>query len=172
MAWHMGYPLSVSLFTSHYIDRLLWPQPQTLQQLGWYRSKGNIPAERNMLCPTSASSQDTSPSSTSTYSNGPTSSAIDTSSAEDKASNGNIISSEATKKSEDNTFSKSMLGALRAYCLGLIKTCDFVTRRISSEHYYEVSTPIMMCLVRSRAYQPALSYLPEQYCYLFTGKIS
>lgn len=29
---------------------------------------------------------------------------------------------------------------LRAYCLALIKTCDFVHRKITSEHYYEVST--------------------------------
>ncbi len=28
---------------------------------------------------------------------------------------------------------------LRAYCIGLIKSCDFVHRRIGASHYYEVS---------------------------------
>ncbi|KAL4944560.1 hypothetical protein BDV06DRAFT_220186 [Aspergillus oleicola] len=28
MAWHMGHPLSQTLFTSIYIDKLLWPTPQ------------------------------------------------------------------------------------------------------------------------------------------------
>lgn len=32
MAWHMGYPLSQSLFTSSYIDSLLWPKPRTLEE--------------------------------------------------------------------------------------------------------------------------------------------
>jgi hypothetical protein len=27
---------------------------------------------------------------------------------------------------------------LRAYCLGLIKTCGYVNQRVKSEHYYEV----------------------------------
>ena len=29
---------------------------------------------------------------------------------------------------------------LRAYCLALIKTCDFVHTKITEERYYEVST--------------------------------
>lgn len=32
MAWHMGYPLSQTLFTSLYIDRLLWPEPKELDE--------------------------------------------------------------------------------------------------------------------------------------------
>lgn len=28
---------------------------------------------------------------------------------------------------------------LRAYCLGLIKTCSYVNERVKAEHYYEVS---------------------------------
>ncbi len=32
------------------------------------------------------------------------------------------------------------LRVLRAYCLGLIKTCCFVNMRVKEEHYYEVST--------------------------------
>ncbi|KAL8918943.1 MAG: hypothetical protein Q9208_007053 [Pyrenodesmia sp. 3 TL-2023] len=31
MAWHMGHPLSTSLFTSYHIDRLLWPEPKKLE---------------------------------------------------------------------------------------------------------------------------------------------
>ena len=30
--WHLGYPLSQTLFTSLHIDRLLWPEPVTLQK--------------------------------------------------------------------------------------------------------------------------------------------
>lgn len=32
VAWLMGYPLSQTLFTSVHIDRLLWPDPKTLQE--------------------------------------------------------------------------------------------------------------------------------------------
>lgn len=78
MAWHMGHPLSQTLFTSFYIDRLLWPEPKTLDHAHFYR----------------ASKPD--------LENSPTS------------------------------------FVLRAYCLGLVKTCDFVHRRIGTEHYYEV----------------------------------
>lgn len=80
MAWHKGYPLSQTLFTSLYIDRLLWPEPKTLAEASFDR---------------------------------------DTSSAG----------------------TKSLLHAvLRPWCLGIIKTCDFVYKKISSEHYYEVCT--------------------------------
>ncbi|KAL8983209.1 MAG: hypothetical protein Q9205_002485 [Flavoplaca limonia] len=37
MAWHMGHPLSQSLFTSYYIDRLLWPEPKKLQEASFDR---------------------------------------------------------------------------------------------------------------------------------------
>ena len=30
VAWHMGYPLSQTLFTSLHINALLWPEPKTL----------------------------------------------------------------------------------------------------------------------------------------------
>lgn len=39
MAWHMGYPLSQSLFTSYYIDKLLWPEPETLDQACFDRDR-------------------------------------------------------------------------------------------------------------------------------------
>lgn len=34
-----------------------------------------------------------------------------------------------------------MLQVLRAYCLGMLKSCGYVNERIKSEHYYEVSLP-------------------------------
>ncbi|KAL8899329.1 MAG: hypothetical protein Q9192_001623 [Flavoplaca navasiana] len=37
MAWHMGHPLSQSLFTSYYIDRLLWPEPKKLEEASFDR---------------------------------------------------------------------------------------------------------------------------------------
>ena len=76
----MGYPLSQCLFTSAYIDRLLWPNPKILEQARFVRD--NTPGPGNKLL--------------------------------------HLV--------------------LRAYCLGLIKSCDFVRRRIMSEHYYEVSS--------------------------------
>jgi N-alpha-acetyltransferase 35, NatC auxiliary subunit len=33
------------------------------------------------------------------------------------------------------------LHILRAYCLGLIKTCSHVNSRVKSEHFYEVWSP-------------------------------
>lgn len=36
----------------------------------------------------------------------------------------------------------SIIGiVLRAYCLALVKACDFVHARVASEYYYEVSVP-------------------------------
>jgi hypothetical protein len=32
-----------------------------------------------------------------------------------------------------------MSQVLRAYCLGMLKSCSYVNERIKSEHYYEVS---------------------------------
>lgn len=91
MAWHMGHPLSQSLFTSLYLDRLLWPEPKTLERArfdrDWEPGPGN-----EML---------------------------------------HVV--------------------LRAYCLGLIKTCDYVHRRISTEHYYEV------CLLSSLGLMPLVA---------------
>ena len=40
MAWHMGHPLSQTLFTSIYIDFILWPDPKTLGQAFFDRNGG------------------------------------------------------------------------------------------------------------------------------------
>ena len=77
MAWHMGHPLSQTIFTSLYIDRLLSPCPLSLDQTYFDRSES---------C-------------------------------------------------EDEPLT---LQILRAYCLGLIKTCSYVNNRVKAEHYYEV----------------------------------
>lgn len=37
LAWHTGYPLSQTLFTSVYIDKLLWPEPKRLEQAQFFR---------------------------------------------------------------------------------------------------------------------------------------
>ncbi|KAG9195803.1 hypothetical protein G6011_00924 [Alternaria panax] len=78
MAWHTGYPLSQTLFTSVYIDKLLWPETKILSQSQFYR--GDIPDERRP---------------------GP------------------------------------LLQVLRAYCLALIKGCDFVIAKITGRDYFE-----------------------------------
>ncbi|KAF2280481.1 amino-acid N-acetyltransferas-like protein subunit Mak10 [Westerdykella ornata] len=78
MAWHTGYTLSQTLFTSVYIDKLLWPEPKTLEQVQFYR--GSVPGSRRP---------------------GP------------------------------------LLEVLRAYCLGLVKCCDFVIAKITARHYFE-----------------------------------
>ncbi|KAA6410043.1 MAG: amino-acid N-acetyltransferase subunit Mak10 [Lasallia pustulata] len=77
MAWHMGHPLSQTLFTSLHIDRLLWPAPVKLKEARFYRRPPEVGTNRFLHT------------------------------------------------------------VLRAYCLATIKTCDFVNRRISAEHYNE-----------------------------------
>ncbi|KAL6172532.1 N-alpha-acetyltransferase [Exserohilum turcicum] len=78
MAWHTGYPLSQTLFTSVYIDKLLWPETKILEDAQFYR--GEILHERRP---------------------GP------------------------------------LLEVLRAYCLALIKGCDFVIAKITGRDYFE-----------------------------------
>lgn len=79
IAWHMGHPLSQTLFTSLYIDRLLWPDPKTLEETRFDR------------------------------------------------------------EGHDSRGGPLLHLVLRVYCLLSITTCDFVHRRICSEHCYEVS---------------------------------
>ena len=79
MAWQMGNPLSQTLFISFYFDRMLWPEPKTLDQARFDR--------------------------------------------DNHAASGNEM----------------VHVVLRAYCLGVVKSCDLVHRTISSELYYEVS---------------------------------
>ncbi|MCJ1483161.1 hypothetical protein MMC06_003328 [Schaereria dolodes] len=76
MAWHMGNPLSQTIFTSLYVDQLLWPEPRSLEEARFDRDREGY---RDTLL--------------------------------------DVV--------------------LRPYCLGLIKTCDLVHRRISTETYYE-----------------------------------
>lgn len=80
MAWHQGYPLSQTIFTSLYIDRIMTPAPLNLEQTYFDRS-------------------------------------------------------ESCSDEEPLT-----MQVLRAYCLGLIKTCAFVNDRVKAEHYYEVNS--------------------------------
>ncbi|KAL8833043.1 MAG: hypothetical protein Q9170_004548 [Blastenia crenularia] len=48
MAWHMGHPLSTSLFTSYHIDRLLWPEPKKLEDARFERT-GSMTRGNEML---------------------------------------------------------------------------------------------------------------------------
>ncbi|KAL5625325.1 hypothetical protein BROUX41_005385 [Berkeleyomyces rouxiae] len=75
MAWHMGYPLSLTLFSSHYIDQLLSTAPSSVRmaQFSFKSSWGKF----------------------------------------------------------------TPVSVLRAYCIGLVKTCDMVNDHINQEHYYE-----------------------------------
>ncbi|KAL8817087.1 MAG: hypothetical protein Q9223_004014 [Gallowayella weberi] len=42
MAWHMGHPLSQSIFTSYHIDRLLWPEPKSLEDARFDRQVSEV----------------------------------------------------------------------------------------------------------------------------------
>lgn len=78
MAWHTGYPLSQTLFTSVYIDKLLWPEPKTVEEAQFYRGR-----------------------------------------------------------LEDGKRADALLEVLRAYCLAVLKCCDFVIAKITGRDYYE-----------------------------------
>ncbi|KAH8906567.1 Mak10-domain-containing protein [Coniochaeta sp. PMI_546] len=82
MAWHLGYPLSQTLFTNVYIEALLMPFPQTIRDAHFIRNGEG---------------------------------AVD----------------------YDGMNKNPVASILRAYCLGLLKSCHFVNERIKSEHYYE-----------------------------------
>ena len=78
MAWHTGYPLSQTLFTSVHIDRLLWPEPKTLEQAQFCRGQVG----------------------------------------------------DAKKPG-------TLLEVLRAYCLAVVKGCDYVIARVTARDYFE-----------------------------------
>lgn len=76
----MGHPLSQTLFTSIYLDKLLWPIPKTFEEAQFYRGQQAKEEDLPLI---------------------------------------NLV--------------------LRAYCVALVKTCDFVNARVTSEYFYEVS---------------------------------
>ncbi len=78
MAWHLGYPLSQTLFTNLYIERMQMPTPTTIDLADFIRDADP--------------SKPRSP----------------------------------------------MHAVLRAYCLGLLKSCWYVLDCIKYEHFYEV----------------------------------
>ncbi|KAF2640615.1 amino-acid N-acetyltransferas-like protein subunit Mak10 [Massarina eburnea CBS 473.64] len=78
MAWHTGYPLSQTLFTSIHMDRLLWPEAKVLERAQFYR--GEI--------------------------------------AESKRPG-------------------TLLEVLRAYCLAVVKGCDYVIAKVQARDYFE-----------------------------------
>ena len=78
MAWHQGYPLSQTVLSSVYIDKLLWPEPRSLQDANFDRRLQGTATENKLV---------------------------------------HIV--------------------LRAYCVAVVKCCDYVLYKITSEHYYE-----------------------------------
>ncbi|KAK7415529.1 N-alpha-acetyltransferase, non-catalitic subunit [Neonectria magnoliae] len=49
MAWHMGYPLSQTLFTSVYVESLLMPAPKNLGQADFIRDRQDDSSQEPML---------------------------------------------------------------------------------------------------------------------------
>lgn len=43
MAWHMGHPLSQTLFTSIYLDKLLYPAPRNIEDARFDRVSSESP---------------------------------------------------------------------------------------------------------------------------------
>jgi hypothetical protein len=79
----MGHPLSQTLFTSIYLDKLLWPAPRSFDEYSFYRGDAKSQLEKEKQSPLT-----------------------------------HLV--------------------LRAYCLGLVKACDLVHKRVTHEYYYEV----------------------------------
>jgi N-alpha-acetyltransferase 35, NatC auxiliary subunit len=123
MAWHTGYPLSQTLFTSVHIDKLLYPESRVLEEAQFYR--GFVPDEKRPGV---------------------------------------------------------LLEVLRAYCLALIKCCDFVIAKIAGREYFEeedfcthtynrvlfVQVPMD---VFQRELNAAMERLVEEYALLFLAII-
>src|SRR5271170_8333179 len=42
VGWHLGFSLSQTLFTSIYIDRILWPEPRTLDKAQFHPTRNPI----------------------------------------------------------------------------------------------------------------------------------
>lgn len=49
MAWHLGYPLSQTLFTSVYLESLLMPTPKSVQEAFFVRESTDAPEQQPML---------------------------------------------------------------------------------------------------------------------------
>ena len=81
MAWHLGYPLSQTLFTSVYVEEILMPAPTSIEEADFIKDPPPGYLRPPLLC------------------------------------------------------------ILRAYCLGVLKTCGYVIQRVKTESYYEVSLP-------------------------------
>ncbi|KAL1954838.1 hypothetical protein VTO42DRAFT_526 [Malbranchea cinnamomea] len=92
VAWHMGHPLSQTLFTSIYLNRLLWPVPATLEEAQFHRGKERGAQEPNFP--------------------------------------GDRIGAGRGDQ-------KLVSLVLRAYCLALVKACDWIHGVVTFEYYYE-----------------------------------
>ena len=86
----MGYPLHQTLYSSHYIDRLLNPEPESFEEAVFDRDGNKLPGNELL----------------------------------------HVV--------------------LRAFCLGVIKTCDCVHYRISTEKHFEVSASYQLQIIHRR----------------------
>jgi N-alpha-acetyltransferase 35, NatC auxiliary subunit len=51
MAWHMGHPLSQTLFTSIHLDKLLWPVPKSFDEYNFHRGDAEARLEHERKSP-------------------------------------------------------------------------------------------------------------------------
>lgn len=49
MSWHLGYPLSQTLFTSVYVESLMMPDPKHIDQAKFLRQSGDEVNNQPML---------------------------------------------------------------------------------------------------------------------------
>lgn len=49
MSWHLGYPLSQTIFTSVYVESLLMPDPLSIEQATFVRSEADISMQPPMI---------------------------------------------------------------------------------------------------------------------------
>jgi N-alpha-acetyltransferase 35, NatC auxiliary subunit len=135
MAWHMGHPLNQTLFTSLYIDSLLSvpprkSPPKSLRDVQFRNSRPRLAhphlpsGERGygpVVTPASSKAKTSSVTINEEF---------------DQKPMGHKLDFDPTNTSKD---SKIMVHhALHAYCVSLIKCCDFVHKKIGAEHFYEV----------------------------------
>lgn len=49
MSWHLGYPLSQTVFTSVYVEALLMPEPRTIDEAMFVRHRDSTANQKPML---------------------------------------------------------------------------------------------------------------------------
>lgn len=52
MSWHLGYPLSQTLFTSVYVEALMMPDPRSIDEAAFVRNSSGNGAEKDPMLAT------------------------------------------------------------------------------------------------------------------------